>query len=332
MNRAFAHSLRARLLASLTLVLLVGCSPEQPTNGIEGLQRLTDASSPASAPAVSGAPGAQDDTVGIADPLPLQHYMLVGREYDAVMQAIAVLAGQCMTAQGFDLEVPAPPPAKGVLVDISFRRYGAPETLDDAHEVGYGVPTRVGASSAEDAVGDAFEAQLSDAARAAYLGAPGEMSQAWAEKRRAGCLGEADRRLMGESAMIEASGLAQPKIVQDLNIDPRATDSPESRAATERFTSCMAEAGYPGLEGPLDEPEQFAGEDPQQPSEAAIQAAVIQFGCAEESGVRVAMRETEVAFQTQAIEANPEAFAQIRQELDDVVRRATEVVAEAPGR
>ena len=44
--------------------------------------------------------------------------------------------------------------------------------------------------------------------------------------------------------------------------------------------------------------------------------------------VREAMAVADFAFQTNANEENPEAFAQIRKELDDVIRRATEVLAE----
>lgn len=39
------------------------------------------------------------------------------------------------------------------------------------------------------------------------------------------------------------------------------------------------------------------------------------------------MRNTEIQFQLAAIDANPEAFAQIKNELATVVKHATEVLA-----
>lgn len=324
--------------AALPLILLMttvsGCAPESPDDGLAGLRRPGEVSSidPAGSPAATPSEGRSssqppDPGQPPVEPLPLQHYTLVGRDYDTVRQALAELAAQCMADQGFDMEARQSPPARGVLIDITFRRYGAPETLEDAKEAGYGMPARAEGGSDED-----LDEPLSDAALAAYMGSEDEMQEAWKKRRRAGCLGEADRQLMGDATVIGASGQAQPQLVQDVNMDPRSTDSPETREATREFSACMAAAGYPGLEDPFDVPAQFeAGDESGRPSEAEKQAAVTQFGCFEESGVREAMRAAEVAFQTKAIEANPEAFAQIRRELDDVVRRATTVVAEGSG-
>ena len=89
---------------------------------------------------------------------------------------------------------------------------------------------------------------------------------------------------------------------------------------------------YPGLPDVYEQPEQFNTEDLQRPSEAAKRAAVAMFHCFEETRVREAMAAAQVAFQNNAIEENPEAFAHIRAELDDVIRRATEVVAEGDER
>lgn len=313
------------------LCLSVGCSPEQPTGGPDDLQRPTlSPTLPEATPTDTRSPnndGGGGDGVPGAEPLPIQHFMLVGREYDTVTRAVVVLAQKCMDAQGFDLVIPQPQPARGPLVDISIRRYGSPETLADAREVGFGIPAR---NQPDPAVSDQladWDQRLTDAQRVALTGPRDAVPVAG---RRNGCLGEADRRLMGESSIVEASGLAQSPLVKELNQDPRSTDSEASRAATQRFAECMSAAGYPEVDRPLSErPDRFRSGDPQQPSEAEKEAAVTQFGCFEESQVREAMRVAEVAFQTAAIEANPEAFAQVRQELDAVVHRATEVLGES---
>ena len=142
-------------------------------------------------------------------------------------------------------------------------------------------------------------------------------------------MGAARARLVGDGTLLVAAGLAETPMVLDVNSSPQATDSEGTRKAKADFAECMAKAGYPDVTDPLGErPKQFMQDDLQNPSEAEKQAAVTQFHCMESSGVRREMRAAEVAFQNRAIEANPEAFAQIRKELDDVVRRATEIVAE----
>ena len=133
---------------------------------------------------------------------------------------------------------------------------------------------------------------------------------------------------MGDASVIEASGVKTPDLVREVLWDPRSTDSPASREATAAYIACMTRAGYAGLPDVYEQPEQFNAEDLQRPSEAAKQAAVAMFRCFEETRVREAMAAAQVAFQANAIEENPEAFAQIRKELDDVIRRATEVLAE----
>ena len=117
--------------------------------------------------------------------------------------------------------------------------------------------------------------------------------------------------------------------VRELNLDPRATDSPSVEADKKVFTACMAAAGYAGVASPLDIPAQFENAATYQGplSAAQISAAVTEYKCRQSSGVEGAMRAAEVAFELKAIDANPEKFAQVKQELNDVVRRATTIVA-----
>ena len=328
---------------------MAGCSLDPPADSLTGLKR-PGAESPASvAPAPGGgATGGSDETdpTGdspeaesvpggrldglIGEPLPMQHYLLMGRDYDTVMQALRVLRQQCMDAQGFDVELPPPHPAWGPVADLRFRAYGSPETLADAEEVAWGIPARAGDPAEPDE--EDWDARLTDAERAALSGTAEEWRESSKEGRRAGCTGEADRLLMGDATVIEASGIKTPDLVRDVLWDPRSTDSPASREATAAYLACMTRAGYPGLPDVYEQPEQFNTEDLQRPSEAAKRAAVAMFHCFEETRVREAMAAAQVAFQNNAIEENPEAFAHIRAELDDVIRRATEVVAEGDER
>lgn len=304
--------------------LLAACAGGTQAPPAPELSGLTRPSSSASSGNGSATPG-DFQRWGVAEePLPIQHYMVVGRERDTIQDAVAVLAMRCMERQGFSMKV-QPPRSQtvGVLQDLTYRRYGAPETVEDAKEIGFGVPARAETSAEWRKQAEAFEASLTEAMRHAWTGDPGQMVQ---NRRRNGCVGDADEALMGDAQIIEASGLANPPLIRDLNFDPRSQESPEATAATERFLACMRDAGYSDVDATEFTPKRFEQEDPQQPSAEARAAALTVHGCFVSSGVREAQYRAEVAYQTAAIEANPEAFAQVRKEIDDVLRRATEVL------
>jgi hypothetical protein len=123
--------------------------------------------------------------------------------------------------------------------------------------------------------------------------------------------------------------MATPPFIHSVLVDPRTTDSPAVEAELKVFAQCMASAGYPAVSDPRDTPAQF--DNPASttgaPSAAQITAAVTEYGCRQSSGVEAAMRAADVAFELQAVDASPEAFAQVKTELADVVRRATTIVA-----
>ncbi len=98
---------------------------------------------------------------------------------------------------------------------------------------------------------------LREAERAALGGTEEEWREAAKEGRRAGCTGEADRLLMGDASVIEASGVKTPDLVREVLWDPRSTDSPASREATAAYIACMTRAGYAGLPDVYEQPEQF---------------------------------------------------------------------------
>ncbi len=256
--------------------------------------------------------------------LPLQQYMLRGRDYDTVQRAVTILAQQCMDKQGFHIQLPPPVPAAGSMVDISVRRYGAPNTLGDAQKYGYQVPPED--TPAPTAADQAFDRSVTPAERKALVGAT--LAGANAPYRN-GCVGDADRHLMGSSSAIQVDGLADPLLIRQVNDDPRAVESLTEEADLKKFARCMSAAGYPDVTGPLQLPRQFdnAGTFTTTVSKAQISAAVTQFDCRQSSGVEAAMRAAEVVFQLKAIDANPVAFAQVKAELAAVVRRATTIVA-----
>lgn len=307
-----------RAIALVGVVLaLAGCST-QPT------QTSQSSALPSLQPfAGVSAPGA---TVAPSSGLPIEQYMLVGRDLYAVLAAQAILAQQCMAKQGFSIQIPAPAPLAKLQLDLTYRRYGAPVSLADAQEHGFRIPP--GDRSPETPAIVSFRQSITPAEVTALQGSPS--SPVPSDPRYDdGCLGVADRQLMEGATAIKRGGLEPPMFVRELNLDPRATDSPTVKADVKVFTACMAAAGYSGMDSPLDIPAQFKNATTYQGpvSAAQISAAVTEFNCRQSSGVEEAMRAAEVAFELKAIDANPEKFAQVKQELNDVVRRATTIVA-----
>lgn len=268
-------------------------------------------------------PGATTSAGSASDLLPLQQFMLVGRDYNAVQRAVTILAQQCMVKQGFDITLPPPVPATGQQVDISVRRYGV-QSLADAQRYGYDPSPKD--QPAPDPAGAAFEARTTPAESKALIGA--DLAGVNAHYRN-GCVGEADRKLMAGSSAIVVDGIQASPLVRQVNLDPRSVESRAEQAALKVFQRCMAAAGFPDVTDPRDTPAQF--ERPGPVTAAARAAAVTQFKCQQSSGVTAAMRAAEVAFQLKAIDANPEAFAQIKAEIAAVVRRATTIVSGGRG-
>lgn len=325
------NTMRSTLaIGAVTAVLMLGlaaCTAEEPSDDLSGLTRPgSGADAVPGGTAGSGQPSTDETApeLGAKEPLPIEHYFLLGRDRETVEGALRILIDQCMQDKGFDLDWPPIIPSRGGMVDFAFRRYGAPETLADAQEIGYGMPAWAEATAEEAAAHDRFSQEISPAA----IDALGSIVEGQLDTSE-GCFAEAHRRLTGDSKVVDASGLMFAPFLRDINMDPRATESEESTAAIEKFARCMSDAGYPDKVHPLGEkPAPFENTDPDNPSEAEKQAAIATFRCFEESQVREAMRAAEIEFQKQAIEANPELFAQYRRELDDVLRRATEIVGE----
>jgi hypothetical protein len=266
--------------------------------------------------------GTASEPAAASSDLPLRQYLLRGRDFYTVENALVILTQQCMNKQGFTVQIPPPAPVGKVLMSLTYRAFGAPDSLAGGQKYGYQLPAdEVGGPAS----GMAFESSLTQAESLA-LGGSGP---AMVGRYRNGCLGVADRQLMSGTTMIRAGGEGTPPFIHDVLFDPRATDSPAVETDLKVFARCMASAGYPGVSTPLDLPAQFdnAATFTGTPSAAQISAAVAEFGCRQSSGLKAATRAAVVAFQLKAIDANPEAFAQVKAELAVVVRRATTTVA-----
>jgi hypothetical protein len=247
--------------------------------------------------------------------------MLLGRDYDSVERALTLLTQECMAKQGFKIDLPAPRPATGPLVDLDYRRYTAIQSLSDARKYGYQLPGGEDPTAASGAA-VAFQRSLTPAELVALRGARLASGDA---RYRNGCLGTADRELMGSAKSIRFDGIEAAPQVQAVNLDPQSVNSPAEAKSLHSFADCMGAAGYPDVVDPRNPPVAYG--TPGKPSKAQVTEAVAQFGCQRSSGVIDAMRTAEIAFQLHAIDSNAVAFAQIKAELAAVVRRATTIVA-----
>ncbi|MBO9520477.1 MAG: hypothetical protein J7518_02980 [Nocardioidaceae bacterium] len=291
-------------------ILLAGC-------GGGSSPRSRPSLSPYEPPAVSSSAGSPSGL------LPIQQYMLLGRDYDVVMRAVVVLAQQCMDKQGFKVTLPPPVPARGAISDLSYGRYGL-DSLAEAEGYGYGFAPEH--RPRPDPAGEEFERSITATERSALVGA--DLAEMDARYRN-GCVGQADQRLMAGTSAIWADGIQASPLVRQVNLDPRAKDSPATESSMKNFAGCMAAAGYPDTPDPREPPPQFRRSSPASEATAAEKrAAVTQFKCQQSSGVSAAMRSAEIAFQLKAIDANPEAFAQIKSDIQAVVRRATTIVGD----
>ncbi|MEL4504947.1 hypothetical protein AAEX63_08940 [Luteococcus sp. H138] len=253
-----------------------------------------------------------------AEQLPLQQYMLMGRDRETVVRAHTVLTQKCMERQGFKVTLPKPVPEAGSSVDLASRRYGL-NSLSDAKQFGFHTADDTPEIVAGRAASDEFNATLTPAQQKALGGEPVSST----ERFREGCLGEADKTLMEGTTQTHFAGLGLSPIVRSVNLDPRATDSPKTTTGLKAFAACMSAAGYPEVADPREAPRKYLGADAVTPDET--KAAVTQFECQESSGVTKAMREAETTFQRAAIDANPEGFATVKGELATLVRHASEV-------
>lgn len=298
----------APLILMVSILALFGCSrtPAPTDSGGQPGESVSVRPYDPKASVSTGAP--------VQQLLPIQSYMMRGRDYDTVMRANTILAQKCMDGLGFTVKLPQPNPASGVALDITYRRYGI-QSLPGAQNYGYRDPSDVaGPVPGQQVV-------LTQAERVALGGA--QLPKAGARYRN-GCLGEADRKLMGDASVIVVSGITKAPIVNEVDSDPRSVDSPKEKEALAKFKQCMADAGYPDITDPRDSPD--ISVQGAKAGQAEIAEAVTHFGCQGSSGVTQAMRDAEVAFQLAAVDANPEAFAQIKAEIAYVVRTATTIV------
>ncbi|MFF1847781.1 hypothetical protein ACFVW5_04520 [Streptomyces sp. NPDC058232] len=177
---------------------------------------------------------------GVAISLPVDAYTVTAQEREALSQAVATLAGDCMKQYGFDWPAPLPPTPRNL--NSNARLYG----VTDAESVavfGYHPPLPKGmtARQAEQATAKqrVHYAKVSAAAMTLYKG-EGPSSVNGKNVPRGGCLGETRRKLgLGDAARLDA---AFNKV--SLQASQEAGNDPRVSSLNKRWGDCMKESGY----------------------------------------------------------------------------------------
>lgn len=309
-------------VAAAVIVAVVGCSAS-PTAPHEPAPSVSVEQSPSLTPWQAPSVAVSQAEVDTKPPLPMQQYVL-GEDEMVVQRAWTILINQCMEKAGAKYRQPPPPELSKEYTDLSYQRWGV-ESLALAQQYGYRDETQTpeGVASIQARV----DAPGPPDSEASILYGSGPIPET--VRFHEGCMGEAEMKLSEGTTTVALAGMDRSPIVRDVLLDPRAAQSDEADKRIAVFAQCMADAGYPDVKSPTGRPQKFerASLDNLPVSSDEIKAATIQFECQESSGATKALREAETQFQLAAIEKNPEAFATIKSELEMIVRKATEVVA-----
>lgn len=254
----------------------------------------------------------------------MQQYVL-GKDEMVVQRAWTILINQCMEKAGAKYRKPPPPELSKAYTDLSYQRWGV-ESLALAQQYGYRDETQTpeGVASIQARADD--PGASSESEDMILAGKPVNID---VERFHEGCMGEAERKLSEGTETVKLAGMEWSPIVREVLLDPRSARTDETAKKIDEFADCMAKAGYPDVKTPVQRPKKYADawRNNLPVTSDEITAATIQFECQESTGVTKALREAETQFQLAAIEKNPEAFATIKSELEMIVRKATEVVA-----
>ncbi|MEV7289740.1 hypothetical protein AB0O01_35190 [Streptomyces sp. NPDC093252] len=232
------------LVASLA-VTLMGCSSGEESRG-------------SAADAQSYKPQTSKTWGGVAISLPLDPYTVTAQEREALNQAVATLAGDCMKEYGFDWPAPLPPTPRNL--NSNARLYGVTDP-ESVAVFGYHPPLpkgmTAGQAEQESARQRAHYADVSPAAMTLYKG-DGPSSVNGKNVPEGGCLGETRRKVgLGDAATLDATFT---KV--NLQASELAANDPRVSSLNQRWAACMKESGY-HYKDPLaaaGDPEWTAGE------------------------------------------------------------------------
>lgn len=240
--------------------------------------------------------------------LPFDAYLLTAEQDVLNLKANSLLVRQC--GERFGVRVTMPVGLNPTPKELNARRYGI---IDGKRAKTHGY--RPEQSPAELDNGPEWNP---DAAEMAVLGMSEEGAAQLRDKAgkplpEGGCIGEADRALGG----------SEPQAPVDVvDVFKSAENDSRIQAAWKRWSTCMEEAGY-------DYTSPWQPNNAKWPSEVSskeIQTAVDDVECRNSTNLVGTWMAVEAAYQREAIEKDPEAFATMKDWHDTRVRKAAEAL------
>ncbi|MFD7442405.1 hypothetical protein [Streptomyces sp. NPDC059909] len=177
---------------------------------------------------------------GVAISLPVDSYTVTAQEREALSQAVATLAGDCMKEYGFDWPAPLPPTPRNL--NSNARLYGVTDP-ESVAVFGYHPPLPKGMTARqaeqETVRQRAHYENVSPAAMTLYKG-EGPASVNGKNVPQGGCLGETRRKLgLGDAATLDST---LNKV--NLQASQQAANDPRVSSLNQRWAACMKESGY----------------------------------------------------------------------------------------
>jgi hypothetical protein len=303
------------VLGVVAMMLTTGC-----TSGSAG-DRVTGTSQNAG----------QRDGASSSRTLPIEAYMLTSEQESVVFRAVQALTRKCMEKQGFDEGLPdqAALETDKTFNGFLYRRYSAVE--DEATARKYGIHLPVLVDNPVPPSAPSMSAEFTEALFGSMAeGNPREQVDVSSGKLTyGGCMGQAEKALVGNSKYLVSIGQTPSEPVRKLNLDPSTREDPRVVAAQAAWSKCMAEAGYE-LSSTVADVEGIPGVDitSPTPSQAEISLALQQVKCQKATDVVDIWFKAESQYQTKKIDEDAQVFAQVKAENTDLLQRAADLVGE----
>ncbi|MFE6866090.1 hypothetical protein ACFVFS_06005 [Kitasatospora sp. NPDC057692] len=250
--------------------------------------------------------------------LPIDPYLLSYEQRDQLERAASVLVSRCMARFGIQYQAPPQIPGGNRPRSRTDRRY-LETTAAGAQANGYH------AAAGDQPTPAPAPPQLSDSTRLVLTGSTsanvksGQGGQDYngATIPKGGCLGESKEKLGGGDA----------QLARDIDATAREKSKTDDRvlAVFRTWSECMKAEGYDYADPirVLDDPRWASAA----PTDVERATAVADVGCKAQANVVGVWFTVEAAYETQLIEQNAPALAQVRKDNEDRLRVAAQTLA-----
>ncbi|PPK61755.1 hypothetical protein V5P93_000085 [Actinokineospora auranticolor] len=290
---------RAVLALSTCLLVVSGCS------GTDG--SATNQGNLGPEPALG--PGADINDKQFLD-LPLDFYQPTREQNDLIVKAQLVLVNKCMARFGFE-PIPSTTEDTPRMTDA---RYGI-NVAAEVQQYGYHrVPEQVHKSSGGKKPSEAEQNILTGRGQSVHNGVPVPPGGCLAEARSTMSGVKTDAESYDENVAIGLKGESMDRLRSDSRV----------RAAYAKWTECMKQSGFDYRDPwAANNDSQWTGESA---NKEEVRTALADLACRRQADVNNVSYAVDTAYQKQSIEKNAEVLRAQRALLENVLRKAGEIV------